>query len=84
VDHHELYTSLKFNEEVYSLLRTPFFNIWKYNEDQYISLIEHMFQDLHIVTDLKLDITMLRHFLILCKKNYNPNVGLITEFQGLI
>ena len=39
VDHHELYASVKFNEEVYSLLRTPFFNVWKYTEDQYVALI---------------------------------------------
>lgn len=49
-------------------LRTPKFNMWNYTTEELMLLIDFMFHDLGLTSDLGLDPVILRNWLVISKK----------------
>eukprot|EP00128_Syssomonas_multiformis_P008499 Colp12_sorted_trinity150504_noHs@36552 len=60
-------------EEIRSILRTPSFDIWQWEDEEMMYFIFFMFSDLGLVEAFKIETEVLQNFIIRIHQNYNNN-----------
>ncbi|CAH3105812.1 unnamed protein product [Porites lobata] len=54
-------------------LKEPIFNIWHWEPNEILSLLEHMYSDLGLIEDFEINQVVLRRFLVSIQQNYRNN-----------
>ncbi|CAH3119914.1 unnamed protein product [Pocillopora meandrina] len=54
-------------------LKEPIFNIWHWEPNEMLSLMEHMYQELGLIDDFGINSVVLRRFLVSIQQNYRNN-----------
>ncbi|KAI8816058.1 uncharacterized protein EV422DRAFT_331632 [Fimicolochytrium jonesii] len=62
-----------FTRDVTEHLKHPTFDVWQWQDDEMVDLLAHMFTELGLMTEFKLDEETLRRFLQCVKGSYNTN-----------
>ncbi|KAJ3110749.1 High affinity cAMP-specific and IBMX-insensitive 3',5'-cyclic phosphodiesterase 9A, partial [Phlyctochytrium bullatum] len=73
-----------FTEETKSELKLPSFDMWDWDENEMIGLLEHMFSDLDLVKEFEIDLPTLRRFLNAIRESYNHNAYAIMQVTGVV
>ncbi|XP_069812078.1 high affinity cGMP-specific 3',5'-cyclic phosphodiesterase 9A-like [Dendropsophus ebraccatus] len=60
-------------EEIQEALKKPTFNVWLVQDKEMLTLLEHMFYDLDLVTCFKMEAATLRRFLHSLQDHYREN-----------
>ncbi|KAI3378701.1 hypothetical protein SNEBB_005626 [Seison nebaliae] len=68
-----LYDKYQLTQETIDYLKQPTFNIWHWEPNEMLSLLEHMFQELKIIDELLVSPITLRKFLLCVQTNYRLN-----------
>ncbi|KAJ3085173.1 High affinity cAMP-specific and IBMX-insensitive 3',5'-cyclic phosphodiesterase 9A, partial [Quaeritorhiza haematococci] len=71
-------------EETRQYLKQPTFDMWQWQENEMLALLEHMFIELGVVEEYKIEIPKLRRFLQTIKDYYNQNMYGILFTTGLV
>eukprot|EP00126_Sphaerothecum_destruens_P007191 Sdes_comp19732_c0_seq1m11705 len=67
------FQNCEISEQVKKELHSHEFNMWEYNEDDYLSMIKYMFEDLDLINSFHIDTRTLDNFLAKIRQNYNSN-----------
>ncbi|KAJ3353658.1 High affinity cAMP-specific and IBMX-insensitive 3',5'-cyclic phosphodiesterase 9A [Entophlyctis luteolus] len=62
-----------FSAAITEHLKHPTFNIWDYNDNELIGLMESMFIELHVVKTFNINLDVIRRFLARVSVTYNEN-----------
>ncbi|XP_063301614.1 high affinity cGMP-specific 3',5'-cyclic phosphodiesterase 9A-like isoform X2 [Pelobates fuscus] len=65
--------SAKLPESIRKALRTRTLNVWEIKPDQMLTYLEHMFYELDLVTQFKMEPEILKYFLRCVQNNYRDN-----------
>ncbi|EDV25625.1 High affinity cGMP-specific 3',5'-cyclic phosphodiesterase 9A [Trichoplax sp. H2] len=68
-----LYTKYTLSQETIDYLKKPTFDIWQWEPNEMLSLLEHMYHELDIVRDLNINPITLRRWLLCVQENYRNN-----------
>ena len=63
----------KFTPEVLEDMKNTTFDIWRWNDNELILLLEKMFEELGLLSAFPIDREKLRRFLVTVKYTYNMN-----------
>ncbi|EDO40948.1 predicted protein, partial [Nematostella vectensis] len=61
------------NAETLQFLKKPSFNIWHWGPNEMVRLLEYMYHDLDLVSEFKINVNVLRRFLMCIQANYRNN-----------
>ncbi|XP_053310861.1 high affinity cGMP-specific 3',5'-cyclic phosphodiesterase 9A-like [Spea bombifrons] len=64
---------IQLSDEIRLSLKRPSLNVWNIQDKQMLDLLEHMFHDLGLVTEFKMDDKILENFLCRVQNNYRAN-----------
>lgn len=63
----------EFKKETFEYLKTPSFDVWKWNNSEMLNLIYHMFRDLNILEDLDINPELMEQYLLAVQATYRDN-----------
>lgn len=63
----------EFKKETFEYLKTPSFDVWKWNNSEMINLIYHMFKELDIITKLDINCELMEQYLLAVQATYRDN-----------
>ena len=72
--HNRKYT---FSPETLQSLKSPTFDVWQFDSNELIGLLESIFESLGLVNEFKIDRQKLLNFLYKVRDYYNANVSFI-------
>ncbi|XP_031552687.1 high affinity cGMP-specific 3',5'-cyclic phosphodiesterase 9A-like [Actinia tenebrosa] len=67
------YPKHEWDSQTLQFLKKPSFNIWHWEPNEMLSLLEHMYHDLDLVHEFKINVNILRRFLMCIQANYRNN-----------
>jgi hypothetical protein len=62
------------SETTLELLKSPKLDVWQFDSNELVALLEAIFETLGLVEEFKIDRSTLLHFLYKIRDRYNPNV----------
>ena len=68
-----LYPKYVLTQETVDYLKKPTFNIWNWEPNEMLCLLEHMYHELGLVTELKINPIILRRWLVCCLLYTSPS-----------
>lgn len=63
----------EFKKETFEYLKTPSFDVWKWNNSEMLNLIYRMFRDLNILDDLDINPELMEQYLLAVQATYRDN-----------
>lgn len=63
----------EFKKETFEYLKTPSFDVWKWNNSEMLNLIYQMFRDLNILEDLDINSELMEQYLLAVQATYRDN-----------
>ncbi|RNA26068.1 high affinity cGMP-specific 3 -5 -cyclic phosphodiesterase 9A-like isoform X2 [Brachionus plicatilis] len=67
------YQKYQLSQETIQYLKTPTFNIWHWEANEMLTLIEHMYHELGLVREFNINPTTLKRWLLCIQANYRNN-----------
>lgn len=63
----------EFKKETFEYLKTPSFDVWKWNNAEMLNLVYHMFKELKILEELDIDNELMEQYLLAVQATYRDN-----------
>lgn len=63
----------EFKKETFEYLKTPSFDVWKWNNSEMLNLVYHMFKELNILSELGINPELMEQYLLAVQATYRDN-----------